>query len=88
MSNSTCEGYFPEISAFYQNVYLERFPDKNSTLSFDPEWMKNVVDYNRSIEKGYDYNTAEDCLFHIGNLDALWDNGTLYEASLKEDFET
>ncbi len=41
--------------------------------------MKDVVNYNKSIDQKYDYNTAENCLFHIGNLDALWDNGTLYD---------
>ncbi len=55
----------------------------NSTLEFEPNWMKNLVNYNLSIQEGYDYNTAENCLFHIGNLDALWDNGTLYDESIK-----
>ena len=44
--------------------------------------MKNLVNYNASIVKDLDFNTAEDCLFHIGNLDALWDNGTLYDKSV------
>ena len=25
--------------------------------------------YNHSVEEGLNYNTAEDCLLHIGNLD-------------------
>lgn len=43
--------------------------------------MKNIVNYNKSIDEKYDYNTAENSLFHIGNLDALWDNGTLFDQS-------
>jgi hypothetical protein len=43
--------------------------------------MKDLVNYNISITEGKDYNTAENSLLHIGNLDALWDNGTLYEQS-------
>lgn len=84
LSNSTCKGYFPELSAFYKNVYLERHPESDSTLEFDPEWMRNLVNYNDSIVEGLDYNTAENCLFHIGNLDALWENGTLYEKAVQE----
>lgn len=36
LSNVTCAGYYPELSAFYKNVYLERHPNKDPTLTFDP----------------------------------------------------
>jgi len=31
------------------------------------------------VTKGVNFNTAEDCLLHIGNLDRLWEWGTNYD---------
>jgi hypothetical protein len=58
-------------------VYLIRNPNANKTLEFDWELTRKWFNYNESLSKDYDYNTRENSLLHIGNLDALWDNGTL-----------
>jgi hypothetical protein len=34
--NVTCNGYFPEISAFYREVYLKKHPETNPNLVFLP----------------------------------------------------
>ena len=34
--------------------------------------MKKWVNYNYSTDPMRNYTTDQDCLFHIGNLDALW----------------
>ena len=41
--------------------------------------MLRWFNYNHSIEEGLNYNTAEDCLLHIGNLDQLWEWGSHFD---------
>ena len=43
--------------------------------------MLNWFNYNATVEEGVDFNTAENCLLHIGNLDALWEMGLKFEES-------
>lgn len=47
-------------------------------LKFDVDIVRGWLDYNpENIDKHY--SKAENALFHIGNLDALFNNGTLYD---------
>ena len=48
--------------------------------------MEGLLNYNRSYEKGKNYNTAENCLLHIGNLDAIWELGKKFDATLSIDY--
>lgn len=47
-------------------------------LQFDVEMVRKWLDYNPKNIPKY-YNKAEYALFHLGNLDALFGNGTLYD---------
>jgi hypothetical protein len=48
-------------------------------ISFSREVVESWLNYNKSYTKGKNYNTAENCLLHIGNLDKLWEWGTKFD---------
>jgi len=49
-SNVTCPGKYPELHAFYKNVYLKNNPNAPSDLVFDYQLVHKWMDYNNSIE--------------------------------------
>jgi hypothetical protein len=78
-NNNTCKGYYPELYAFEKNVFwgqadphsLARIP-ANSEITFKREQVEAWFDYNKTVTEGLNFNTAENCLLHIGNLDQIW----------------
>jgi hypothetical protein len=89
--NVTCKGLYPEPYAFAKNVFKMdsallsalNYEPTAKPMTFPREAVLRWFDYNRSVEAGLDYNTAQDCLLHIGNLDDLWAMGLAFE----EDFD-
>ena len=77
-NNVTCMGYYPELYAFEKNVFWGG-KQQNSTITFTRAQIGAWFDYNTSAVPGPDFNTAEDCLLHIGNLDQLWEWGMDYD---------
>ena len=77
--NVTCTGFYPQISAYFNNVYVKKHPEVDPYLTFDIESVRRLMDYNPENIPNQ-YNKAEYALLHIGNLDALWQNGTAYDA--------
>ena len=53
-------------------------PEADPFLTFDVEMVRKWVDYNPTGKKG-EYSKAENMLLHIGNLDALFTNGTKHD---------
>lgn len=82
-NNATCKGYYPELYAFEKNVFWgsesARKVPQNAEITFKREQVEGWFNYNKSITNGLDYNTAEDCLLHIGNLDQIWAWGVDYD---------
>ena len=86
-SNATCKGKYPEPYAYIKNVLFsqslpeweKRILNGTGNYSFPRKLVARWFDYNTSIEEDLDYNTAEDCLLHIGNLDQLWEWGSLFD---------
>lgn len=77
--NVTCKGLYPEPFAFAKNIFRldERLAktlniDPTAPLTFPRQSVLNWFNYNHSIDAKLDYNTAQNCLLHIGNLDDLW----------------
>ena len=48
VSNVTCTGLFPEIDAYYRNVFLELHPEKPRNISFDFDTVLRWFDYNNT----------------------------------------
>lgn len=76
--NTTCYGFWPELSSFYNRVYLKRHPEADPFLKFDNDMVRKWLDYNPGRIKG-EYNKARSALLHIGNLDVLFDHGDCYD---------
>ena len=36
VANTTCSGFFPELSSFYEKVYRQRYPTVDEKLSIKP----------------------------------------------------
>lgn len=72
--NATCEGGMPEISIYYEKVFRKDHPEQEfANLTFSPELGK------RWFKHSYpELNRNEDSILHFGNLEALYNNGTLY----------
>lgn len=80
--NVTCKGLYPEPYAYAKNIFrmTHSGSDLESTpITFPRQSVLNWFNYNHSIQEGLDYNTAQNCLLHIGNLDDLWEMGMNYE---------
>ena len=77
-NNNTCISYYPELYAFEKNVYWGG-KQQQTTIPFNRSQVGAWFDYNKTVTEGVDFNTAEDCLLHIGNLDQLWEWGTDYD---------
>lgn len=71
-SNVTCSHTYPELASFYKKVYLHNHPDMTGIV-FEADLVERWFNYNKSSpENKAWWNTDEDCLLHIGNLDYLW----------------
>jgi hypothetical protein len=77
-NNNTCINYYPELYAFEKNIYWGG-KQQQTTIPFNRSQVGAWFDYNKTVTEGVDFNTAEDCLLHIGNLDQLWEWGTDYD---------
>ena len=49
--------------------------------------MRKWIDYNPTRKPGQ-YNKAPRALLHIGNLDALFGNGTLHDKTKRDHIDT
>lgn len=76
--NATCNGFYPEISSYYSNVYMKEHPESDPFLTFPVEMVRKWLDYNPDRIKG-EYNRAESALLHVGNLDSLFSNGSCFD---------
>jgi hypothetical protein len=45
-ANTTCKGFYPEISAYFKNVYLKEHEGVDPFLSFDVDLVRKWLDYN------------------------------------------
>lgn len=84
-NNSTCKSFYPELYSFSKNLYLGSKSSKGINIPFNRSTVLGWLDYNKSVEVGKKYNTAEDCLLHIGNLDQVWQWGTQYNQAIDPD---
>lgn len=57
-------------------------PEADPFLKFDVEMVRKWVDYNPTGKEG-EYSKDERLLLHIGNLDALFGNGTMHDENKK-----
>lgn len=80
--NVTCKGLYPEPYAFAKNIFkidsslaASLNMDPTEVITFPRTAVLNWFNYNHSIQADLNYNTAQDCLLHIGNLDFLWEKG-------------
>ena len=56
-----------------------------SQISFDVDQVEAWFNYNKTVTEGIDFNTAEDCLMHIGNLDQIWEWGINFDEGTDQD---
>ena len=61
-------------------MYRKQHPDEGPILSFDVDIVRGWLDYNPTNIPN-EYSKAENALLHLGNLDALFGNGSLYDSS-------
>ena len=78
--NCSCKGYYVEISSYYQYVFLiDKTAEKYKNLTFDEDVVRSWFYHD-----GSNLNKNESFLLHLGNLKALYGNGTQYDMDVSD----
>ena len=79
--NYSCQNYYAELGAFYLYEFLPNYTDtKYKNLTFDEKMVAKWFYHH-----GEEPNRNETFLLHLGNLKALYLNGTMFDRNVSDE---